>query len=349
MTMPHPKPLNRVTPPTLLIALAALLQPTLYAGADQSPDRPTANAEGSRALRITLVDPGEAPRAPLRRSFTPGRTGSFQLEMVSELHQKANDLELPSQPMPQSRIELHTKVLRTNEDGSASVRFTVADASIVGGTENADGEPTGIDPALADAARRDLGAIQGTEITYAVSPRGVISNPGVILKREEPLGRSADLQLQQLQRTLEQIVVPLPEEPVGLGARWRVSTPIDLGGISATRSIEYQLLEQHEGGRLELSFSITVTAPEQRLTNINIPAGAELHLTELAGTGDGVGLLETTAAVATRVTWRVAVNRKHLYRIPIAGQRTPREDRLDFLSISATTVTRLPGPTATPE
>jgi len=317
-----------------LAASLALSAAPATARADQQP-RP---GEQARSLRITLVDPGESPRTPLRRSFEVGQTGAFSLEMVSELHQKANDLDLPLQRMPMTRIELHSKVMQVHEDASASVRFTIADTEI--------DEPSleGLDPALAAAAKRDMAAIKGAEITYSVSSRGVLSNPGVILRGGAELTSSAQQQLQQFQRALEQIVIPLPEDPVGIGARWRVSTPIDLGGIDATRSIEYQLIERHEAGRLELAFTITVAAHEQRITNTNIPAGSELHLTELAGTGDGVGLLEPNAAVATRVTWRVAVNRKHLYRVPITGQRTPREDRLDFLSVSATTAARLPDP-----
>lgn len=288
-----------------------------------------------------MVDPGQSPREPIRRAFTVGQTASFSLTVASELHRKVNDLELPTRPMPQTTMTLRSEVLRVHDDGSASVRFTITNASI------SEEQSAAVHDDLARTYRQDLNALQGTEITYTVSPQGQLNDPGVILKGNEPLTSTANQLLEQFKRALEQIVIPLPNEPVGPGARWRVSTPIDLAGIKAIRMIEYQLIERHEGDRLELGFIISVNADRQVMRDSNIPAGAELLLTNMAGTGDGVGLLELNAPVATRVSWRAAVDRSHLYTIPVTG-KPPRQEKLDFLLISATTAEHLPTETPAP-
>ncbi|MGP1347831.1 MAG: hypothetical protein ACTS3F_14335 [Phycisphaerales bacterium] len=301
------------------------------------------------AARIVLVDPGVSPREPLRRAFEAGAVRSFSLEVVGESHQKFNGVDFPVRRMPGTVMTLRSEVLSVREDGSASVRFVIADAQVRDGAAGADGGDGGGEgggggerSAEAAVARADMAALKGAELTYRVSARGVLSDPGVILKGEQELSRSARLQLDQFQRTLEQIVVPLPEEAVGIGARWRVSTPIDLGAIRANRSVEYTLVDRLEGGRMELGFAITVSAPEQELEETNIPAGTELELLSLAGTGEGVGLLEGDAAVATRVSWRVAVDTEMDFTTPVPGEPERRTQKIEQLSITAVTATRVP-------
>lgn len=126
-------------------------------------------------------------------------------------------------------------------------------------------------------ASPDLTALQGLRGTLAVDERGSVSDADWSVP--SGLDQRQTQQVDGLQRTLS-AVVPLPEEPVGVGATWTVIDRQASGGLDLTVVRTYELIERC-GNQLVLSMGITLDAPPGR---VSLPAFEE-DVQELSLTG----------------------------------------------------------------
>ncbi len=106
-----------------------------------------------------------------------------------------------------------------------------------------------------------------------------------------------------MQQLVVETVVPLPEEPVGVGARWRVSMILQRGGALVEQHADYELLAVEAGGRrLKLRADIRQDGQAQRMSAAGLPPGATLELVALMWRARGeltVDLNAPTPAVGT--------------------------------------------------
>jgi Family of unknown function (DUF6263) len=94
---------------------------------------------------------------------------------------------------------------------------------------------------------------------------------------------------------------PLPEEPVGVGARWEVRQTLPWGGIIAFQKVEYELVA-FDGRTASLKVKTDQSGPPQAMKNPALPPGVSINLESMAGTGSGTmnvpldGLVPTAQA-----------------------------------------------------
>ena len=101
--------------------------------------------------------------------------------------------------------------------------------------------------------------------------------------------------MEQMKETLSRVAAPLPEEAVGVGAKWEVKMPIKSQGITITQTAVYQLATM-EGERLSTKVTVTQTAANQKVENPSMPA-VKLDLTKMNGTGGGDVIFELDKVV----------------------------------------------------
>ena len=79
---------------------------------------------------------------------------------------------------------------------------------------------------------------------------------------------------------------PLPEEPVGEGARWVAQYPMNMGGISSGQQ-KYYTLQKLEPGSAILATTFENWTPPQDIDTPGVPAGTKLRIEHLRMTGKG--------------------------------------------------------------
>ena len=90
-----------------------------------------------------------------------------------------------------------------------------------------------------------------------------------------------------LTEVVEQVSTPLPKEPVGVGARWEVTTAKDhLEGIRLTQTVTYEL-ESCDENEARLRMYIAVTALSQDFEHREIPDRTKARLKRVHGDGEG--------------------------------------------------------------
>jgi hypothetical protein len=107
--------------------------------------------------------------------------------------------------------------------------------------------------------------------------------------------------LEQMNESLSGLSSPLPEEAVGLGAKWETKMPISSQGMTIEQIVRSELVSL-ENGRATVKVSLTQRAANQKVSNPNMP-GLKLDLDRMSGKGNGEStidlkhLLPVTAAM----------------------------------------------------
>jgi len=233
--MPRPAQTLRLLPLFGLLACGA------DPGAPPTPAAPA--AEEALALRpwpapaVTLLHAGEPPLAPLRLS-PPAAGGRELLRYGSTFTLTPTGPDGPRAPVVlvegrQASLEFDPP----DADGAVGLRATLS---------NGRRHPQGQAPDPAFAAR-----LEGRRAAWRLSPRCEVL--GAALDGTALSGGEGEL-AEELDTVLEGLVTlcpPLPEAPLGVGARWAVDEPGDGAG---PRRTEWLLLQRLPDGGAVLSF-----------------------------------------------------------------------------------------------
>ena len=99
--------------------------------------------------------------------------------------------------------------------------------------------------------------------------------------------------LESLKQSIKQLSAPLPKEPVGVGAEWRVDQIITMNGMMIKQTSTFKLTKI-EGDRLQLDVKVKQTASAQTISPPGAPAGTTVNLNSLDSEGSGKMVLMLT-------------------------------------------------------
>ena len=228
---------------TALTAQAAA--PPAATNASEAAPGAAATAPSS-AKRVKLLDAGAEPRKELR--LQPAPDDKQTLTMTLKMG-KAGNLKL----------SLGSTVKHVADNGGITYVLVLNDISLEGKE---------LAPQAAEFMKNALAAVKGMSATGTVSSQGV----GGELKMQAPGGSSA-LASQfggQMQDLFGQLVVPLPDEAVGAGAKWAVKKPIKSQGMTIDQAATYELVSL-EDGRFTVKSVTTQNAANQTIQNPAMP------------------------------------------------------------------------------
>ncbi|MGP1346970.1 MAG: hypothetical protein ACTS3F_09945 [Phycisphaerales bacterium] len=293
---------TRTTAANLLLAAAITLAgATTLAHAQQTPpnpptppstpDRPEAPPQQATPV-VKLTQPGQNPRT-LRYNFTQGHTTQVRIATDTSVEQKQGQMPAMTQTVPTVIQNLSIAVESVNDDGSASMRATLTGIDV----KPSEGSAPGVDAMM----RQQLETIVGLEITYNISPRGIVS-AGKFAEKPRMGGQAASFTSQVLQ-TIQNAAIVLPEEPVGTGGQWTTTMGNNMFGVETNQVATFSVASLADDNA-SVSYTMNVTAEPQKLDSEDIPPGAEVSLKQLKGQvlGDFSIILNTPIAIGTSRT-----------------------------------------------
>jgi len=286
-----PTPLRRTTAILLaIVALHSLSACGLFGGEDD-PTPTTAPAPITTTTTVPaptteLLDPGREPRRALRFRFEAGEVTIrtiVDLAVVQQADEAFFALDLP--PVQQT-VRLTTAPAGDGRDAEVSLEVT---ALTLGAGATAEER---------EALEAELGALVGLRGTGRIDELGRV----VSFDYDLDVDVSADLDpiVAGFGDQLEALVAPLPEEPVGVGARWRTTTAADLGGTSVPVATVYEVTEL-TGDQVSYSSTGEGTAADRPIESPEVPTGTTAHLVEVRTTSQGSGTLSFRSPAAVAV------------------------------------------------
>jgi len=241
------------------------------AASEPAPDdRPTAPV-------VTLLDPGAAPRSRLRYAFhTRHETMRMDLKMTMALG--IGGAQTPSVSMPTIRMDLDIDPVGVDAEGTLTATSVVRRADVLADAT--------LPPASAAKLAGDMKSLVGTRGRFVVTSRGVSKEATIDLPPNAP--ENIRQIMQSMRDSLRDLCAVLPEEPVGVGARWTVLTRVRSRAIAIEQTATYTL-KRRAGNVADEDVALTQTAPPQvmHLPGKAAAAGTVVKLVSMNGVGRG--------------------------------------------------------------
>lgn len=237
--------------------------------------------------RVELIEVGTAPHQPLRYSFQQGRSERAVLDTNMRLALSFGGQMIPMGDLPPIRMTLQMQTAEVAADGSARIGFELLSAEAEAGHP----QTAQINQALANT--------KGLSGSYRVDPRGQVSDSQVDAPAEGTAPQGGAAVFDDLERSMQQLAAPFPEQPVGPGARWRVSQNVENADMRMSQTAEYTL-RSRQGNRIELDVKMTDASLEALG---GLPPGAKVDAVKIEGGGSSAialdGLVPTARVDAT--------------------------------------------------
>lgn len=233
---------------------------------------------------LEVLDPGAEPRQVLELRFVKG--DSATVELTSDL--KIVDVDGPAAIDPPPVVQtVRFDVDRVNAD-QADVSFEVTGVTI--------DDPLGtLEAAELVQLTAALDAMVGLRGTGTIDRRGAFSSFAYDL----PAGLDPDVTdaLGRLEQDVATMGVPLPEVPVGIGARWRARDTIDANGVRTEQVTTYEITTI-DGDGVGYTAAVDHSSPPQDLPDRALPSGTTARLLAATARGQLTGTLRLDSVVS---------------------------------------------------
>ena len=237
---------------------------------------------------VKLLHPGAEPRTALRYIFQANRTETMVIEMSMAMAMEIGDQKRPETQMPVTRTTMTIDSKEVSPEGDLHYEFRVEEIEVL--------PDAGANPALVDAMKQQMSSMQGTSGSATVTSRGFARDVRIDL----PPGTDPHITrfMDNMKQSMNEMSAPLPEEPVGIGARWQVTMPVETPALRFTQIATYTLAEIQRD-KVKVDVAIKQSAPPQEINTPGAAPGAKASLESLDSAGTGTVELQMTTLVPT--------------------------------------------------
>lgn len=220
-------------------------EPPADSSSDNSTTQDTAAADAPLAVgeaRVILLDPGAEPRTELRLDIAASCSELTTMTTIQEISQEIDGQQMPEAGPIGNVMEMETSATPIGDN--YEIRAEIISAVSAPDTP----------PLLAANIDAELAAIVGLTSYSTLTDRALQVPGSSRVEGAEALGPMASTL-----ESLNQAQSPLPEEPVGVGARWETISLLELEGLRITTiatselvSIDGTIVELTMTGRQEV-------------------------------------------------------------------------------------------------
>jgi hypothetical protein len=247
---------------------------------------------------LTLVKPGTGKKAVLKLAATQGAKQHVDLTLDFAGKQTA-DKELggsSEDTAPTVVLASDVEVGDVGSDGTA--KFTVT----ISGQDAKDRQGAKVTAAQFKAEK--MGDITGLTVAGSVGANGQLGSVAIHLEK-------ADEKAATMVALLKLLMMPmwpqLPTDPIGVGAKWTVSSPSKIAErLDATQTVEFELVS-HKGNTWQINGTVKLTGTDQKVDDQasfgKIGGGGKIAMTLT----DGAFVPTSTSTLASDFTATVTL------------------------------------------
>ncbi|HEY9175523.1 MAG TPA: DUF6263 family protein [Verrucomicrobiae bacterium] len=268
--------------------------------------------------QVRLIEPGAEPRRTLRLQVKPGDRQT--VEMITKTAVDMGGATAQAMKPPTIKMLMDVTVKGVSAEGDVAHEMVIADAGLA--DEAGDASP------MAELMKGVLGGLKGMTSTGTTSHRGLGKTAEVKGSAgDNPLAQQS---VEQMKDAMSRLTVPLPEEAIGIGAKWEVKQVVKSQGMTLNQTTTYEWVSA-EGDLLKMKSTHIQQAGPQKIQNPAMP-GATLALTRLAGEGVGELSIDLTKLLPVEAT--LQAHSEATMAVDMAGQK-------QNLTVKTDTETRL--------
>lgn len=205
------------------------------------------------APKVVLLEKGKEPLAELKYELPTDAKETSTLKMEMSMGMNLGGGRQSQMTMPLVELVIaQTTAPKREASGDIAVASVFSSIGVI--------PAAGADERVTAEFTKGLSSLKGMKITQVVTPKGRIRDAKMELAPGAP-AQSAAL-AEQMQRSLDNVMAPLPDEAVGEGARWVVLMRLN-GGADILQWTTYRL-KSKKGKVMELEALVSqlVASPE---------------------------------------------------------------------------------------
>jgi len=250
---------------------------------------------------VELISAGEEPRRELRFLFAEGT--KEEIEMRVNMKSKTNAGGQAVAVDMGMIFDMNAEILELPAPDRARISFLI---------DSFDMDPEKTSPMIMQGAQMMRSTIQGMKGNMVLSDRGNTFEVGYDMSTVPEAMRAS---LSQMEDSLRNMTTALPEEPVGVGATWRLYQTLVMNGIKIHQRADFTL-KKIDGAMLYLDAEIAQEAPAQSVSLPGLPPGAQAEVLSFWSTGTshisldlkGIVPYEMKATVKNRSRFKIVMN-----------------------------------------
>lgn len=245
------------------------------------------------APKVILLSSGEEPRSALSYSLKPKtkQRSTMKMDMTMKMTMAGAPSGMPDGvQLPQIVMGIDLETGDKSGDRDIQVVATVAEVKL-----NAKGDQQ---EQMATAMKAQMAAMKGLTIHSVIDDKGRSRDVKVDVPANAP--PEAVQMMTQMKNSMEQMVAPLPEGDVGLGAQWQVVTRVN-SGADILQWTTYTL-KKRDGTKVTLDGQVKQAAASAKLSGGQLPAGMSADIQAFRSNGTGLTLLDLAALAPERGT-----------------------------------------------
>jgi hypothetical protein len=274
------------------------------------------NSVAASPTTVKLLEAGAEPKKMLRFHVKPGDKQTLVLNFKMNMGAPAagNRGGVPKIPAFYFPIDMTVKSVEAN--GDIHYESVMGDPGIM--------DEASVQPQMAKALKSSLGGLKGVTVNGIISDRGINKKADV----QAPAGADAQVRkmVDQMKDGISNMDSPLPEEAVGVGAKWEVAKPVRSQGITMDSTTTYQLASL-DGDHVGTSFTVNQSAKDQTVENA-MGGGAQVHLSKMTSTGSGTRTGDLSKLGPTQATFDMHMDMTS--EINMNGKNMPMDMKMDM-------------------
>jgi len=238
-------------------------------------------------LAVKLLDPGATPQQTLQYQIPPDTS----LKSILVLHDIANEAERTEQSddafglLPGLKLLLHAGPTVGLPNGTRYVlRISKAESVL----------PDGVTSQQMDEAQQSVRALKGMRGRFDLNRQGIVVDADVPWTQgQERLHPRVAITIGNVRSAIA--TIPLPREPIGIGAVWEVRRPLRIWSARVTQVTQYELVDR-DGDQFRVAINVHQKAAPQ---TADLNPKLEMHVRgyELRGRGQALADLGVPLAL----------------------------------------------------
>jgi hypothetical protein len=295
----------------LILAVACLATAAPHAqtpaAAQAAPTLEGYPAVGSPSI-VKVIDAGAQPRKTLRYNIPATFKGSMDMTMEMSMNINAGGMPIPPMAIPAMKMSADLAVTGVTPAGDTS--YTMAFTGVT--MDSAGGDANPLLAQLLPTLQNSLSSIKGT---------ATVTNRGQVKETKIDMGQAGAAQqmMGDLSSQLDNLSTPLPEEAVGVGAKWEARSAMKTGGQVSFQKVTAEVVAI-AGNAVTLKLTIEQTLPAQTVTNSALPAGIDAQMDGGKGSGTGTMVIHLDSLIPTGET---AMTSSMSMTLSMGGQSQP--------------------------
>jgi Family of unknown function (DUF6263) len=248
--------------------------------------------------QVELISLGAEPRQELRFKPAVDAKETASMTVSTDISMSVDGKPIPAFKMPATVVKLDTAVTKVESNGDVNYEFAYSDVELAGETT--------LPPEAMKTLRSQMAQLKGIKGSVTVDNRGQTKKANLAIPKD--VDPSLKQMMGQISQSIKQLSSPVPQQAVGIGAQWRVSSVVNISGISLKQAAIYELVDM-KNGVATLNIKVEqLGAPSQKLNLPEVPPGVNVSLKSYTGKGEGKALINLNKLMPISSTLSMKAN-----------------------------------------